>query len=268
MKDCVFLPDYPVIDCHMHPYLCSDRDFPFQLPENYQDFFAIQAKAGIKLSCGSFNEKNAGQDPEKLKLCNERVLQVYRDNPAVFYPGVNVSPLLPDESCAAIEKFHRLGFRWVGELAWYVMGYEKYSLPGMDPICDLAADLGMVINLHPSTLEDLDELLGAFPDTTFVIAHPESAWGIMPTYELAEKHPNMYLDLSGSGLFRMGMLRKGIDMLGDHRILFGTDYPICNPGMNVAGVMFENLSGMERKNIFSDNFIRLTGFSFRDTASR
>ena len=263
MKDCVFLPDYPVIDCHMHPYLCSDRDFPFQVPENYQDFFAIQAKAGIKLSCGSFNEKNAGQNAEKLQMCNERVLAVHKSNSSAFYPGVNVSPLLPDESCAAMEKFHRLGFRWVGELAWYVMGYEKYSLPGMEPICDLAGTLGMVINIHPSTLEDMDELLGKFPEVTFVIAHPEGAWSVMETYELAHKHSNMYIDLSGSGLFRMGMLRKGIDMLGKERILFGTDYPICNPAMNIAGVMFEKLDESERKAVLLNNFLELTGFTIK-----
>ena len=253
-------PEYPVIDCHMHPYLRSDRNFTFQVPETYEEFFSIQAAAGIKLSCGSFNELGAGKDAEKLGKCNDRVLDVYRKYPESFYPGVNVSPLLPEFSCAEMEKFHRLGLRWIGELAWYVMGYEKYSLPGMKAICDLAEDLNMVIDLHPSSLDDLDELLGNFPKVVFVIAHPESAWSIMSTYELAQKHPNMYIDLSGSGLFRMGMLRKGIDMLGKERILFGTDYPICNPAMNVAGVMFENLSDSECRAVFKDNFLNLTGF--------
>ena len=260
MDNLSFIPEYPVIDCHMHPYLCSDRKFDFQVPESYSEFFSVQAAAGIKLSCGSFNERGAGLEAEKLYKCNERVLTVHREYSDSFYPGVNISPLLPEESCSEMEKFHRAGFNWVGEIAWYVMGYEKYSLPGMDLICDLAENLDMVINLHPSSLEDMDKLIGRFPKVNFVIAHPESSWGVIPTYELAVKHPNMYLDLSGSGLFRMGMLRKGIDMLGKERILFGTDYPICNPAMNVAGVMFEKLSGDECRAVFRDNFLNMTGY--------
>ena len=77
-------------------------------------------------------------------------------------------------------------------------------------------------------------------------------------YQLAQKHENMFLDLSGSGLFRMGMLRRGVDVMGSERILFGTDYPICNPAMNVAGVLFEDLSEVERQNILYRNFLKLT----------
>ena len=61
--------------------------------------------------------------------------------------------------------------------------------------------------------------------------------------------------------FRMNMLRKGVDLLGAERILFGTDYPICNPGMNVAAVLFEDLTETETKLILHDNFLRLTGSS-------
>ena len=255
----LFFTEYPIIDAHMHPYLAADRDFAFDVPRTYEDFFAVQARAGIQLSCGSFNEFGAGNDPEKLRKCNNRVLEVYEKYPEKFYPGVNISPLLPELSCAMIEEFHSRGFRWIGELAWYVMGYEKYAIPGMKEILDLAAQLDMTVCLHPSTYEDIDELLGSFPRTRIVIAHPEGPWSITKMYELARKHENMRLDLSGSGLFRMGMLRRGIDMMGADRILFGTDYPICNPGMNVAGVLFEDLTDRERKLILRENFLELTG---------
>ena len=252
-------PAYPVIDAHMHPYLAHDRNFAFHVPETFEEFFSVQKSAGIALSCGSFNIAGAGKDPEKLRLCNKKVLDVQQKFPEYFYPGCNVSPLLPGESCAEIEKFHALGFHWIGELAAYVMGYEKYCLPGMKMILDLAANLDMPVTLHPSTLEDLDQLLEAFPKTKIVIAHPESSRGITAMYQLAAKHENMFLDLSGSGLFRMGMLRCGVDVMGSERILFGTDYPICNPAMNVAGVLFENLSGPEKENILYRNFLKLTG---------
>lgn len=258
-KQYLVLPDYPIIDAHMHPYLASDRNFAYHVPENYDEFFSVQASAGIQFSCGSFNIYNGAKDLEKLRECNRRVLETQQKYPEQYYPGVNVSPLFPEESCREIEKFHKMGFRWVGELAWYFMGYEKYNLPGMKQILDLAGDLDMPVCLHPSTLEDLDSLLSSFRKTKMVIAHPESPWGISAMYQFAAKHDNMLLDLSGSGLFRMGMLRKGVDVMGSERILFGTDYPICNPAMNVAGVLFENLTEKEKKHILHDNFLRLIG---------
>ena len=253
------LPEYGIIDAHMHPYLAKDRNFAFHVPETFEEFFSVQERAGIRFSCGSFNIKDAGRDPEKLLLCNRKVLSVFQRYPKRFYPGVNVSPLLPELSCREIEKFHDIGFRWIGELAWYFMGYEKYNLPGMRPICDLAEQFDMPVCIHPSTLEDMDSLLTGFPGVRFVVAHPESPWGIPAMYDLARKHSNMYLDLSGSGLFRMGMLRRGVELLGAERILFGTDYPICNPGMNVAGVLFEDLGERETRLILRDNFLNLIG---------
>ena len=217
------LPDYPIIDAHMHPYLASDRNFAYHVPENYDEFFSVQARAGIQFSCGSFNIYNGAKDLEKLRECNRRILETQKKYPKQYYPGVNVSPLFPEESCREIEKFHRMGFRWIGELAWYFMGYEKYGLPGMKPILDLAGELNMPVCLHPSSLEDLNMILSSFRKTKMVIAHPESPWGIKAMYELAEKHENMLLDLSGSGLFRMGMLRKGVDVMGSERILFGIE---------------------------------------------
>ena len=59
----MFLPDpneCGIIDAHMHPYLAKDRNFPFAVPETYEEFFAEQRRAGITMSCGSFNIINDG----------------------------------------------------------------------------------------------------------------------------------------------------------------------------------------------------------------
>ena len=56
------------------------------------------------------------------------------------------------------------------------------------------------------------------------------------------------------------MLKKGIEMLGPERILFCTDFSVVNPGMYVAGVVFEHLTETERKMVLRKNFLRLTGY--------
>ena len=69
---------------------------------------------------------------------------------------------------------------------------------------------------------------------------------------------NYYLDLSGTGLFRHGMLRHGIDEVGAERFLFGSDYPTCNPAMFLGGVILDtSISEEEKTLILAGNAQRL-----------
>jgi predicted TIM-barrel fold metal-dependent hydrolase len=91
-----------------------------------------------------------------------------------------------------------------------------------------------------------------------IIAHPTSGLSsAKERFELLKKYPNAYLDLSGSGVFRYGILKNGINSVGKHKFLFGTDYPICNPKMMIEGILFEHLSDEECEAVFSANFKRL-----------
>ena len=73
---------------------------------------------------------------------------------------------------------------------------------------------------------------------------------------------NYYLDLSGHGMFRHGMLRYGIDKFGAERFIFGSDYPTCNPGMYIGGVLLDPLiTDTEKEKIFSLNARRLLGLN-------
>ena len=55
------------------------------------------------------------------------------------------------------------------------------------------------------------------------------------------------------------MLRYAVDQCGSEKILFGSDFPICSPGMNIGGVFAEHMTDAELKNVFADNFLRLIG---------
>jgi predicted TIM-barrel fold metal-dependent hydrolase len=77
--------------------------------------------------------------------------------------------------------------------------------------------------------------------------------------ELCAKYPGVYLDISGSGIQRWGLLRFAIDKAGKEKFLFGTDFPISNPASFVQGALFEDLSDDEFEALLSGNFKRLTG---------
>ena len=150
--------------------------------------------------------------------------------------------------------------RWIGELVAYISGYKTYDSPAMYQILDLAQELGMVVNIHPFDLDEIDRVCRDFPRLPVVIAHPTSGKeGIVARFELMARHANAHLDLSGSGVFRWGMLRAGIDHVGPERFLFGTDFPICNPALLLQGVLFENLGDDELEAVLGGNFSRLVG---------
>ena len=121
---------------------------------------------------------------------------------------------------------------------------------GISKIC------GSVISLRDET----DKMVRAHPDLMIVAAHPGEYSEFMRHLERMKMSENYYLDLSGYGIFRYGMLRRAIDTVGIDRILFGSDYPTCNPGMYVGGVLFDSLiTDSEKEKIFSLNAKRLLG---------
>ena len=95
------------------------------------------------------------------------------------------------------------------------------------------------------------------PAVTFVAAHPGEREYFLKHLQRLEKYENAYLDLSGTGLFRYGLVREGIRRAGAGKFLFGTDYPITNPGMYVHAVLGEHIGEEDRRLIFSGNAKRL-----------
>ena len=122
----------------------------------------------------------------------------------------------------------------------------------------MATQYGMVVSLHTANNDQMDEMVRKNPKTVFVAAHPGEYENYKRHMQRMQISKNYYLDLSGTGLFRHGMLRHGIDDMGVERFLFGSDYPICNPGMFVGGVALDSLLSEDEKNmIFSGNAKRL-----------
>ena len=256
-------PGYEIIDSHVHP--CSfygmldttDRGGPTK----DDDFVTVLKEAGISRAAGSAIVRLTGADLtwENLHKLNLAVLGARARFGDFIIPGIMVHPHFVKESLEEIDTmYHRENVRLVGELVAYSMGYSDYAVPEMDPVWDLANQLGMMVNLHLNSIDEPRKILKKFPDLKLVIAHPTAS---LQEYEdrmrLVAKYPNAALDISGSGPNTWGMLRRGINWAGKEKLLFGTDFPIRNPGMYVAGVLFERLSDEENTAIFSGNFKRL-----------
>lgn len=255
---------YEIIDAHIHPAIMVENSdftqFSFTTPP--EKLVSTLKRAGISRAAGSvirrFHEIPSWADIHQLNLA---ALEMQRLFPDFYIPGIHIHPEYPEQSLAELETMNRVhGVKLLGELVAYMMMYPDYTVDVLDDIWALARDLDMVVNLHLHNLEEAATILQRFPTLKLIIAHPTSD---MKQYrerlELIARYPNAALDISGSGPNTWQMVRYGLKVAGAEKIIFGTDFPLRNPGMYVAGVLFEELSDAENAAVFGQNFKRLLG---------
>ena len=258
-------PDMPfeIIDCHLHPATCEANHWGWFLPfDSAESFVRTLREAGISRGCGGCAKRPENADFAPTAASNKAATEFRDLFPDFYIPAIQADPRVPVESCREIEHYHATeGVRWIGELVGYIMGYgDKYDSEGAFQIYDLALQLGMVVNLHDSGLEAVDRMCKAFPRLPFVLAHPGGGKdAIKERIKFVAEHPNLHLDISGTGVTRWGIIRYFIDEAGAEKLLFGTDFPGCTPASFVACVLSEPISDKDREAIFSGNFKRITG---------
>lgn len=247
-----------IFDFHIHPYtkakenICVYKDINGEMTAEIA--ISDLKKIGITRFAGSVIAPPDTENP--MQSANNSAFALRELYGDAYIPGIQVDPRLVDESIKAIDETIRRGFNLIGELVPYHYGWE-YSDPGFRDILDYTKDKGMVYSLHTTDISVMQSLAEDYPETSFVFAHPGEKPVLLRHIEAMMSCKNIYLDLSGTGLFRLSMLKKLVHEVGAERILFGSDYPVCNPGMYVGGIMFEKITDAERELICSGNAKRL-----------
>ena len=255
--------DFEIIDFHTHPFsvnnnICAYK-FAFDMAE--EDIIPELKSCGISKICGSVIQVDDRESYstvwEKNKASNRVALEL-RDRLSGFYiPGFHVNPDFVDESIEEIRFMHSVGVDFIGELVPYHDGWDSYAHEGLYPILREAAKYDMAVNFHTLNPDTIDVMVAAHPDVTFIAAHPGEVGQFYGHIERMKKYENLYLDISGTGLYRYHSLKLLVKELGSERFLFGSDYPTCNPGCFVGGVLAEGLSDKDLENIFSLNAKRI-----------
>ena len=253
---------YYIVDAHCHP-IADDAGGclvnAYGTPNTEKDFFAEMRAGGIDFCCGSVLRSAGDPAMDATVRCNAAAFRLEREYPDYYQPGICIQADFVRESIAELEKYHRQGVSWLGEIVPNRHGYTAYSSPEMLEILAAARDLGMTVSIHPTDNEDISRLMENLPDLNVVAAHPGERPNVLERAEMMLRFPKLHWDLSGTGLFRWGMLKYLVDRCGAEKILFGTDFPICNIAMQISGVLAEHISDDARTAIFSGNFKRLSG---------
>ena len=259
-----FLQEYDIIDFHTHPFLEPKYDISFHkeyLRLTQEDTFRIMKNLGVFKICGSVLSANVDVDVEDvwghIKSLNRKALEMKRYYGDFYEVGMHIHPDYVQESCAEMEYMRKRGVKLIGELVPRRFNYD-YTHKGLDDILELAGEYGMVVSFHSMDDAAMDAMVERHKNTIFVAAHPLEKTTLLRHIERMKNNENCYLDLSGTGLFRFGMLRRLIDEVGAERVLFGSDYPICSPSMYVGAIILdETLTEREKTLILSGNAKRL-----------
>ncbi len=256
--------NFEIIDFHTHPFtsddnnICSHKEFCNMGIENSKNFFD---KLGVSKICGSVltvnNEKYASVW-DKIKNDNDTALELKKHYGDFYIPGFHIHPDYIEESVNEINRMHKAGVNLIGELCPYIYSWDDYSSDNFSVLLDEAGKHNMVVSFHSQGEDEMDKMVKAHKDVIFVAAHPGEYGEFIRHLERMKMSENYYLDLSGYGMFRHGMLRRAIDTVGVDRILFGSDFPTCNVGMYIGGVLLDTLiSNTEKEKIFSENAKKL-----------
>lgn len=260
--------NYKIIDFHTHPFfyerdnICNHKD----VIKMNADFTAkLMKKHEVSVFCGSVI------CVEPLKDGETRLSRMLRNNDSALFlrdyykgayiPGFHIHPDYPDESVKEIDRMKKEGVKLIGELVPYIDGYKINGLNFHD-LVDYATKQDMIISLHTDSAydDDTDELVKRHPDAKIIAAHPGELNKFLRHVDRAKLSDNYYLDLSGTGIFRYGLLRHAIDAMGLERIIYGSDYPTCNPSVFLGGVKDDELlTEKEKQAVLAGNAARLLG---------
>lgn len=232
---------------------------------------ASMDRAGIDMSvvCGF-----CWRDPGLCAFHNDYIIDVVRRYPNRLVGLAVVQPAKGAGVMAELQRCLSAGLRGVGELNADAQGFGLDDFTLLEPMVSTLVDAGALMLLHTS--EPVGHLypgkgnadprvvyrfISRFPNLKLICAH----WGGgLPFYELmpevAATAKNVLYDTAASTLlYDMSVFRLAADMVGHHKILFGTDYPLLRQDNFLNRVRGLELPGPTLNAILGDNALRLLG---------
>ena len=183
-----------------------------------------------------------------------------------WYVAVN-----PNHTAHALAEIRRAAGQ--GAIGVKLLASRRADDPLLDPVCALAAELGFPVlhhiwqhrtrewpNQEISDGHDLARLAVRHPGVAFILAHLGGGGDWAHTLPAVRDTPNIYPDLSGSGVDR-GMLDAALDALGAQRLLWACDLTMETGlaklrALNVIGLTEDDMADIRWRNaarLFPDN---------------
>jgi predicted TIM-barrel fold metal-dependent hydrolase len=277
-----------IIDFHTHV-------FPPQIKKNRNKYtesdpcFAI-LYSNPKAKLATAEELIASMDKEGVdisvmvnygwtthELCvetNDYILESIARYPRRLVGFCAVQPNAGEAAIAEIERCARAGIKGVGEMRPDIQLFDPGDEMFMAPLVEVMKEHRLVLLTHASepvghtypgkgtvTPEVLYPFITSFPDLPVVCAH----WGgglpfyaLMP--EVKQAMGNVFFDTAASPfLYTPEVYTRVVELVGEDKVLFGTDYPLLAPSRLLNEINSLNLTEDTKRLILSGNARRLLG---------
>jgi predicted TIM-barrel fold metal-dependent hydrolase len=249
-----------IFDCHVHlPSPGLGRTWEWQpFTPDLSAAAAYLRRCGVDRAVASSMRGELATSPAEMVAGNDESAAAARDYPKALVPAVLVNTDFGEEAAAEVRRCRdTLGMVWIGELCGYAAGYT-YDTDGFAKVMGLASDLDMVVQVHVDEAAEMGRICSEWPKVAFVLPHPgDSTAEVVERCELAAKHANLHLDVSGHGVHRMGVLDLAVRCAGPERVLFGSDYTINDPAAVIATIQASHLPEEAKASILGGNTARL-----------
>jgi uncharacterized protein len=224
----------PLVDVHAHFYHAGCGR------EDWQAVNAARLRAGerIGITChvasilGSSGHTSPTYfaSPADITRANDEMLFLQGAHGRLLRTYVHVNP---NETAHALAEIERCADR--GAVGIKLSASRRADDALLDPIAREAAGHGLPVLHHvwqyrrrewpgqeASDGVELGRLAARHPEANFILAHIGGGGDYAHTFRAVRDLPNVYLDLSGSGVDR-GMLDDALAAVGPRRLLWGCD---------------------------------------------
>lgn len=213
-------------------------------------------------------------DYEVARESNDYLIEAVSDNPSRITGFASVNPAWGDAAVDEAKRCAAAGLRGIGELHPDTQGIDIADSAEMSPLMDFARAHGLPVLIHCSepvghqypgkgntTPEKVLRFIENFPENTIICAHWGGGlpfYGLMP--EVGAALRNVYFDSAASPfLYRPGIYRAVVDVVGADRILFASDYPLMPHSRPLSELAGLSLPDCHRRLILGGNAERLFG---------
>jgi hypothetical protein len=224
----------PLIDVHAHFYhaKCGRADWSDVNDSRMRagERIGITYHVASVLGSYGFSSPTYFPSPDDVTLGNDVMLAIAAKEADRVRMFVTVNP---NHTKHALGEIERCAAR--GAIGVKLLASRRADDPLLDPIAERAGALGFPVLHHiwqhrrrewPSQEIsdgiDLARLAVRHPRTSFILAHIGGGGDYTHSYAAIADVPNIYPDLSGSGVDR-GMLDGALDALGPGRLLWACD---------------------------------------------
>ena len=280
-----------IIDFHTHIFpsaICQNRELFFQSEPAFKLLYQ-SAKSRLigaieLLDAMDENEVNKSvifgfpwKNPETFRMHNDYIMEMVQKYPRRF-AGLGCFDPSADQAVAETERCLEGGLVGIGELAFYQAGIDELALKQLGPIMKMCTDRDLPVLIHtnepvghayhgktPITLAQIYRLIKRFSETKIVLAH----WGgglffySLMKRDVKESLVNVFFDTAASPfLYDPEIYQLAVRLLGDHKILFGSDYPLLSPARYFAEIRETGLTKSQIDKICGGNaekLLKLTG---------